>query len=96
MRVEYHPAIEGELRQIIQFYNQSVEGLGAAFLDEFDRQILKIVENPSLWIEIENGIHRALMRRFPFIIYFRILNDRIRVLVVKHQRRHPKLGLSRK
>ncbi len=96
MRIEYHPAIEGELRQIVQFYNQSVEGLGTEFLSQFDQQILKIAENPLLWIELEKGVHRALMQRFPFVVYYRIFDDRIRGLVVKHQRRHPRLGLLRR
>lgn len=96
MRVEYHPAIEGELREIIQFYNQSVDGLGAEFLNEFEGQILAITANPELWVEVEEGVHRALMRKFPFVIYYRLVNsDLLRVTVVKHQRRHPKFGMQR-
>lgn len=39
----------------------------------------------------------SLMRRFPYIIYFRRVNpERIRITVVKHQRRHPDYGRERK
>ena len=47
MRVEYHPAIESELREIIEYYNKCSQGLGAEFLDEFERQILKIASMPT-------------------------------------------------
>ena len=39
MKVEYHPAIERELREIIKYYNDCSDGLGAEFLNEFERQI---------------------------------------------------------
>lgn len=97
MRVEYHPAIEHELREIMEYYNLCSSGLGLEFLNEFERQILKIASLPTQWRIAENDIRRALMKRFPYVIYFRVLkNDVLRVTVVKHQRRHPDYGLNRK
>ena len=96
MKVEYHPAIEGELRGIIEYYNACSKGLGNAFLDEFEKQILRIAAMPTRWIIVEGDIRRSLMRRFPYIIYFRVLeSDTIRVTVIKHQRRRPEYGRSR-
>ncbi len=97
MHVEYHPAIEHELREIIEYYNLCSQGLGLEFLNEFERQILKIASLPTQWRIAEDDIRRALMKRFPYVIYFRVLkNDILRVTVVKHQRRHPDYGLNRK
>ena len=97
MRVEYHPAVENELREIIKYYNQSFAGLGFEFLDEFEKQILKISSMPALWITVQDDIQRSLMERFPYVIYFRVIdNSVLRVTMVKHQRRHPKLGIKRK
>ena len=45
---------------------------------------------------IERDIRRSMLKRFPFVIYFRhISSDRIRITIVKHQRRHPKRGRQR-
>jgi len=97
MRIEYHPAIEHELREIIRYYEQASRGLGIEFLDEFERQILKIVSMPTLWAVVEGDIRRALMKRFPYTVYFRVLgNDVLRVTVIKHQRKHPEYGQRRK
>lgn len=96
MRIEYHPAIERDLNDIIEYYNECTPGLGMRFLDEFERHILKITAMPNLWIPVEHTIRRSLMKRFPYVIYFRIIGvDVIRITVVKHQRRHPKYGNSR-
>ncbi len=97
MRIEYHPDIENELREIIDYYNKCSSGLGDEFLNEFERQILKISSMPLRWKTVEGDIRRSLMKRFPYVIYFRVLeNDVLRVTVVKHQRRHPSYGGSRR
>lgn len=96
MTVIYHPAIEHELRQIIDFYEDRSPALGIQFLDEFEKQILSIASMPTRWVIVEADIRRSLMKRFPYVIYFRVLNeDLLRVTVVKHQRRHPNYGLQR-
>ena len=96
MTIEYHPAIERELAEIRNYYDQTVPGLGAEFIDEFERQVLRIASTPTRWMVITKDIRRSLMRRFPYVIYFRqVALDRIRITVVKHQRRHPEYGRSR-
>jgi len=97
MNVEYHPAIEGELKDIIEYYNRCSQGLGTEFLDEFEQHILRISSMPTRWMIIEADIRRSLMKRFPYVIYFRALeNDLLRITVVKHQRKHPYYGRSRR
>ena len=39
MRVDYHPAIAGELEEIRDHYESYSERLGADFIDEFERQV---------------------------------------------------------
>jgi hypothetical protein len=53
MRVEYHPAVEGELRKIRTDYDEQSPGLGAAFIDEFERQVLKLAATPERWMVVE-------------------------------------------
>ncbi|MEE7627551.1 hypothetical protein V3O24_15380 [Methylobacter sp. Wu8] len=61
MRIEYHPAIEQELHKIIEYYDLCSQGLGLEFLNEFERQILKIASSPSQWRMVEDDIWRALI-----------------------------------
>ena len=96
MIVEYHPSMQRKLEEIRDWYEERVPGLGREFIDEFERQILRIAAAPSRWMVISGDIRRALMPRFPYLIYFRQSQpDRIRVTVVKHQRRHPAFGRDR-
>jgi len=97
VRIEYHPAIEGELREIRDYYNKCSPRLGDDFVDEFERQVLRISAMPGRWMIVRGDIRRALMKRFPYVILFRSLEDTaIRITVIKHERRHPGYGLRRK
>ncbi len=96
MRVDYHPSVESELRDIRNYYEARSPGLGARFIDEFERQVLAVAADPERWMVIKGQIRRCLMRRFPYVIYFRRVDkERLRITVVKHQRRHPDLGRER-
>jgi hypothetical protein len=58
MRVEYHPAVEGELREIRAYYDERSPGLGAAFIDEFERQILQVAATPERWTSARQPARR--------------------------------------
>ena len=97
MKVEYHPAVEAELRQIRRYYEDRSPGLGTEFIGEFERQVLALAATPERWRVVTADVRRCLMRRFPYVIYFRQIDrQRLRVTVVKHQRRHPDIGHERR
>jgi plasmid stabilization system protein ParE len=97
MRIDYHPAIAVELEEIREHYEACSPGLGSDFVDEFERQILTISAMPTRWMVASGEIRRSLMKRFPYVILFRIVGtDSIRVTVVKHERLHPAFGLFRR
>ncbi len=97
MRIEYHPALEKELQQVRDYYESKSIGLGADFVDEFERQVLKIATMPERWMIVHSDLRRSLMKRFPYVIFFRVPeSDVVRVTVVKHEKRHPRYGIRRK
>lgn len=96
MRIEYHPGIEADLVQIRDYYNERCRNLGNDFIDEFERQVFRIAATPCRWRVARGDTRRALMRRFPYLILFRVVDDSVvRITVIKHERRHPAYGLNR-
>ena len=67
MKVDYHPAIENELREIRDFYESRSSGLGGEFVEAFDRQVQLIATMPERWLVVSGDTRRALMRRFPYL-----------------------------
>jgi toxin ParE1/3/4 len=97
MRIEYHPALEAELREIRDYYESCSVGLGEEFVQAFESQAMKISAMPERWMVVGSDIRRALMRRFPYVIFFRVIGtDAVRITVVKHEKRHPSFGMERR
>lgn len=65
MRVEYHPGVENELAEVRHYYEERSPGLGREFIDEFERQVLRLAATPARWMVVTRDIRRSLMRRFP-------------------------------
>lgn len=89
MRLSYHPEAEVELLDAAAFYEARSPGLGERFLKEFDSTVAEIQATPGRWPVVEGDLRGHTMKRFPFGIYYRVLNDELRILVVKHHSRHP-------
>jgi toxin ParE1/3/4 len=86
---------EEEARAAQRWYEEQQPGLGARFAGAIDEAIQRIVSNPSAFPVVHDEIRRAVVRRFPFGIYFRIHAEDLVVLAVMHGRRHPRRWQSR-
>jgi plasmid stabilization system protein ParE len=87
---------EEEVREAAHWYEQRSKGLGAAFLEIVEEAIAGIEENPLRFPLIHQDTRRALLKRFPYGVFFRLRSDRIRVLAVMHLSRSPDRWLGRK
>ena len=84
-----------ELRQAAVWYEDQRSGLGGEFLDDFLATIDSIEGNPELYLEVDSHIRRALLRRFPYAIFYSIEPTHIQVLAIKHCHGDPASWLHR-
>jgi toxin ParE1/3/4 len=95
--IEYHPLTASDLNSAVAHHNDRQPGLGDRQRSEVYAAIERIGENPQQYPTIERGIRRSLVHRFPYSVLFRIVNrDSVQILVIRHHRRHPRLGLARR
>ena len=96
MKVEYHPFAVDDLKSAEIHYDGLQLGLSKVFKAEVIQTIELVRESPFLYAEV-NGLRRALLRHFPFSIVYRVVkSDTIRILVIRHHKRHPSLGIGRR
>lgn len=84
-----HPLALEEIIEAKNFYNSKVGGLGNHLFDEIDRAFKLIVETPVTWPTYNENLHRFILKRFPFSIIYRILEDKVQVIAFMHQHRKP-------
>ena len=97
MNLQYHPLTATDLNTAVSYYNRQRLGLGDEFRLEVYAAITRIVSNPLQFAIVERDIRRGFTHRFPYSILFRVVNEEaLRVLVIRHHRRHPSFGLRRR
>lgn len=96
MRLRFHQKVFSDIDTIMEFYEQTAT---PQLADEFYRELRvffqKTVEQPERFAIRERDIRRANLLRFPYHFLFRIVGGSVRVLVVRHNRRHPSFGIER-
>jgi len=95
-RLVLRPQAEAELLDARDWYEDQRSGLASAFATESERVLDGILQGPLSYPRVQGEIRRALVRRFPYAVYFRALADEIVVLAVIHGRRHPRRWQSRR
>jgi plasmid stabilization system protein ParE len=61
--------------------------LDVEFLAEVRRVARLVGERPLAWTEIEPGVRRAVLRRFPYSLIYVVEPNEVLILAVAHQRR---------
>jgi plasmid stabilization system protein ParE len=84
------PEAEAELAEAFDWYEERVRGLGSEFLISVDAAIHSIIRKPLQFCKVHNNVRRALLRRFPYSVFFLAEGNRIVILAVFHAKRDPK------
>jgi plasmid stabilization system protein ParE len=88
-RLILRPEARVDLREVAFWYNEQGAGLGERFVEDLERIFERISENPRQFPRVDQTVHCALLRQFPYKVYFRLHKESVRVLAILHQRRHP-------
>ncbi|HOX40214.1 MAG TPA: type II toxin-antitoxin system RelE/ParE family toxin [Candidatus Brocadiia bacterium] len=95
MNVFFLSIARQELDDAFVWYESQSGGLGYEFLDEVDRVIRRVNSFPDSCLEIEPGLRRALVNRFPYGLIYGHDSDSIVVVAVAHLHREPRYWISR-
>lgn len=96
MTLAYHPLVQRDVSGILRHYDRISPRLG----DEFSAELMRLLDlvgaKPERFHFADRGLRRANMRRFPYYVPFRQHAGSVRVIVVRHNSRHPWYGATRR
>lgn len=95
MNVTYHSSVQRDVNGILKHYDGVSEKLADEFWDELMTRIQAAAKNPEHFHLAGLDLRRVNLKRFPYHFLFRLLPGRIRIIVVRHNRRHPEYGKRR-
>lgn len=88
-RLVAEPRADLDVATTFDWYEKEQAGLGQEFLDELRATYDRVADGPLAYQDLRSGIRRALVRRFPYAVYFAVEGDVVVVLAVLHAGRDP-------
>jgi len=89
------PEAESDVAAAAEWYELQRSGLSLQFRDALDKTFAAIQERPSLHTLVYRDLRRALVRRFPFGVFYVAQPDSVIVVAVLHTAHNPRLWGTR-
>jgi len=96
MRLVVRPHAEDDLKEAGSWYEDHKLGLKKDFLAAVEAVFLRIEKNPKLYQVIHLDIRRAPLDRFPYGVYYTLIQEDVHILAVVHDARHPSVWRRRR
>ncbi|MDZ4684820.1 MAG: type II toxin-antitoxin system RelE/ParE family toxin [Planctomycetaceae bacterium] len=93
--VEWHDEAEEELAVATDWYAEQNVSAAVAFANEVRDAILSIAVDPTRLPTLGPERHFYLLKRFPYLVVFRVLESVVQIMAVAHTSRRPGYWLHR-
>ncbi len=97
MKLSFHRLVQCEVNEAIRWYDDCSVGLGDDFFVKLSTLLDTILANPlghGFWLKSKT-VRRAQLKRFPYAVLYEIRPGKVRILCVRHDKRHPRYGMGR-
>jgi plasmid stabilization system protein ParE len=87
--IEYHPEARLEADDAFDWYLERSVRAAERFYLELEKAHTAIQDLPESWAKYLYGTRRYILNRYPYVVVYRVANQRIEVIAVAHGRREP-------
>ncbi len=98
MKLCFHPRVQKDLDEVLNYYSERSLTAADRFWDELHDSFKAIGEQPRHfpYINEQRGLRRARLHHFPYLIIFYATGESVKITCVKHEKRHPIFGITRR
>jgi plasmid stabilization system protein ParE len=83
-------AAEADIQDAFAWYDRRGSRLGQEFLSAVVSAAALIDQSPQLYAPVYRDVRRARLRRFPYALFYRVVDDVVVVFACMHLRRNPR------
>jgi len=91
----FHPEVHAEVDDAFRWYQNERAGLGIEFMQALDEVFARLQRQPKISRIVYQDVRRVMPKRFPYVVFYRPLSDRVEIVAVQHARRDPSAWRSR-
>lgn len=85
----FRPTAAADIERSYRWYEDERVGLGDEFLEEVSVTVDAVLVRPRAYPALHRDTRRALVRRFPFALFYPIIDETVVVVACFHVRRMP-------
>ena len=93
--VQIRRAAELDVAEAQLWYESQLSGLGSDFLTEVSQVFERLAETPFIYQIAYRNVRRAIVHRFPYLIWYRVSGEVVTVLACTHGRLDPNKAKTR-
>ena len=95
-KVAFHPLVEADAADAAEWYERQQAGLGAAFVAAYRDRLRQLPDEALLYAVRFHDIRRVNLSRFPYGIFYSVVDDGVVVLGVLHGAHDSEAELARR
>lgn len=94
-KIELSSEAEDDFEKSYEFYATENEKTADNYYKEVDNSLKKIANSPQLYPKVHRNVRKYVIKKFPFIIYYKVTNLVIRIIAIFHASRNPEIWKNR-
>ena len=95
MQIRFLPEADTDLAEARVWYGLQRDGLDVELMWQIDETLHRISNAPRRFRLIHRHLRRAIVKKFPFAVFYEVSKNEIVVFAMFHARRNPKHLTSR-
>jgi plasmid stabilization system protein ParE len=88
-RIELRSELTADVAEVCRWYRRHQPDLAEDLFEKFFVAVRAVQASPGLFRILESDVRRIRLTRFPYHLYFRVMNDTVRFLLLMHTARSP-------
>ena len=89
LSIDIHPEAQLEQDEAFEWYRERSVLAAERFIQAIERARTAIQNSPEGWAHYLHGTRRYLLKRYPYVVVYRVTDNRIEVIAIAHGRRRP-------
>ncbi len=94
-KIELSNEAESDFDNSYIYYSVESENVADNFYKIINKGFQDIINNPEGFQKVFKNVRRYVIKRFPFVIYYRVMESTIQIIAIFHTSRNPEIWKQR-
>ena len=95
MKINFTTLAQQEYQEAVFYFDDQSPDLADQFIEEIEEAVQLILSFPNAWGKAGDKQRKYILKRFPYIILYKLYEDHVIISAIAHQHRNPSYWIER-